>query len=269
MPYVYENRGAPLFAASFFKLSPGPHIHAHLELIYLTEGQTVATIDGKDYRLNQGELLLVFPNQIHFYRDQCPVNGKLITFSPELLPDIQKLLNTKLPYYPIIKEALPRLSIASRIERILAAYRSDLAFDRIAAKGELLLLMVHLLQQVQLQDLPINPDSTKNVLLYCAEHYKEPITLNRMAKELHLNRCYLSHIFSDRIKISFSTLINSLRTEQACKLLCKERSITDVAYDSGFASIRTFNRVFIQNTGMTPTEYIYSKATGMGASGPL
>ena len=60
--------------------------------------------------------------------------------------------------------------------------------------------------------------------------------------------------------IGFSDFINTLRVEHACELLEKGRSITDVAFASGFSSIRSFNRLFSRNMGMTPTEFIRRKS---------
>ena len=105
-------------------------------------------------------------------------------------------------------------------------------------------------------DAPTDHDSIKNVLTYCSEHYTEPLTLEILSRELHLNKYYISHIFKERMNIGFSDFVNSLRIEHACNLLEKGSNITDIAFASGFSSIRTFNRVFVQNTGMTPRDYI-------------
>ena len=55
--------------------------------------------------------------------------------------------------------------------------------------------------------------------------------------------------------ISYKDFINSLRVEHACKLLTKDISVTEVAYASGFTTIRTFNRAFLKHVGMTPRDY--------------
>ena len=47
-----------------------------------------------------------------------------------------------------------------------------------------------------------------------------------------------------------------LRIEHACSLLENGDNITEAAFSSGFSSIRTFNRVFVENMEMTPREYM-------------
>lgn len=126
----------------------------------------------------------------------------------------------------------------------------------LSAKGELLMILAEVLPHMRFVDTPIHRDSIKDVLLYCMQNYTEPLTLDMLAKDLHLNKYYISHIFKERLKISFPDFVNGLRVEHACELLSKECSITEVAFASGFSSIRTFNRAFVQRMGKNPTEYI-------------
>lgn len=102
-------------------------------------------------------------------------------------------------------------------------------------------------------------DSIKRLLQYCSENYTEPLTLDSISSNLHLNKYYISHIFKERMDIGFTDFVNNLRIEHACGLLERGVSITEVAFSSGFSSIRTFNRCFLQNMGMTPREYIKKK----------
>ena len=76
---------------------------------------------------------------------------------------------------------------------------------------------------------------------------------------MHLNKYYISHIFNERLNISFTDFINSLRIEHACSLLERGANITEVALSSGFSSVRTFNRVFLQTLNTTPRDYLKAK----------
>ena len=256
MLYSYEQRKLPLYAANFSMLTKMPHIHFHLELIYLTEGTSVAFADGEEQMMEAGDLYLSFPNQIHYYHAQKPPRGMIAIFAAEIFPDLQELLERKVPKCPVIKKEQLPPDLLPRMKNVVEAYESDMPFGKIEAKGELLLLLTKLLPQMDLVDLAASQDSVKNVLLYCMENYLQPLTLERMAKALHLNKYYISHIFNERIRIPFPEFINQLRMEHACKLLTGGSSITEVAYASGFSSIRTFNRVFLRQFGMSPSAYI-------------
>ena len=50
--------------------------------------------------------------------------------------------------------------------------------------------------------------------------------------------------------------MNRYRVQHACRLLRSTGdSITAIALQSGFSTIRNFNRAFREETGMTPREY--------------
>lgn len=256
MLYKFENRAIPLATFTLDSLSPRPHIHPHLELIYLTEGSAIATVDGQKFLLDTGNFFLSFPNQIHFYHDQAPVNGYIFIFSPENFKELREVFRTKIPTSPIIQTNYNIEEMTKILNMILVKNDSEAPFDKITAKGALLALLGELLSFITFTDAPADYDSVKNVLLYCSENYTEPLSLDTLSRELHLSRYYISHIFSDKLQVSFTDFINTLRVEHACSLLGKGANITEIALASGFASVRTFNRVFAEEMGMTPREYI-------------
>ena len=92
MPYTYESRKLPLYAACFTGLTPMPHIHFHLELIYLLEGKSVTFTDEEEHFMEAGDLYLSFPNQIHYYHDQKPIRGVIAIFSADVLPEFTRII---------------------------------------------------------------------------------------------------------------------------------------------------------------------------------
>lgn len=259
MLYKFENRAVALATLTLDYLTPRPHIHPHLELIYLTEGSTIATVDGKDFLLEKGTFFLTFPNQIHFYHDLAPVKGYIFIFTPEIFKELREVFRTKVPTSPIIQTDHDFDEMTKTLNMILVKNESEAPFDKIIAKGALLALLGELLSYADFTDAPADYDSVKNVLIYCSENYTEPLSLDLLSRELHLSRYYISHIFSDKLQVSFTDFINTLRIEHACSLLEKGVNITEIALSSGFSSVRTFNRVFAEEMGMTPREYIRRK----------
>ncbi len=85
------------------------------------------------------------------------------------------------------------------------------------------------------------------------------LTQANFAKRLSLSSHHLSEVFSFEFDKNFYQLINSYRIKEAKEILelpaNKDYKIIAVAYDAGFKSKTTFNRVFKEQTGYTPTEY--------------
>jgi AraC-like DNA-binding protein len=88
------------------------------------------------------------------------------------------------------------------------------------------------------------------------------ITLLELSRQLNVTPEYLSKILNKHLHQHFFDFINQFRVE-AFKDACRnpenhKLSIIGVAYDCGFNSKATFNRVFKNMTGTTPGNYLKS-----------
>lgn len=255
MPYEIENRKWDFTAIPIHNLLPMPHIHPHLELIYLEKGSGAAVLDHREYVLEAGDLFLSFPNQIHFYHVKDPVEGYMTIFAPTLFGDLKEVFQTKIPVCPVLhKDQIPS-DTGKRLEKMCEKLKTDLSYDKIGAKGWLLTLLGEILPLMAFEENPGDQDTIKNILKFCMENYTEPLSLQSLSKALNLNPYYISHIFSERMHISYNDFINNLRVEHACELLEKGSSITYIAYASGFSSVRTFNRAFLKYRNLSPRDY--------------
>jgi AraC-like DNA-binding protein len=90
--------------------------------------------------------------------------------------------------------------------------------------------------------------------------YLDPeITLPKLAQALDVPSAHLSQVLNDRLGRNFYEFINRYRVEAAQRRLAgpdsgRDKLIT-VALDCGFSSLATFNRVFKEISGRTPSEY--------------
>ncbi len=83
-----------------------------------------------------------------------------------------------------------------------------------------------------------------------------------LAEKLEISEAQLSHIINRYFNCNFNVLVNSHRVAEAKDRLCKEpeTSITAIAFEVGFNSIASFNRVFKDITGMAPSEWRHKKS---------
>lgn len=107
----------------------------------------------------------------------------------------------------------------------------------------------------------INSDTIEKRLKAIMEEDKafcdEDITLKNIAEELSITTHQLSEFLNTRLQMSFKTLINTYRVEEAKKLLRSEpeRSVLSIGLAVGFNSRSNFNIVFSKFTGKTPSEF--------------
>jgi AraC-like DNA-binding protein len=87
-------------------------------------------------------------------------------------------------------------------------------------------------------------------------YLKTELSIADLAKRLDLSVHQLSQLINSRFQTNFYGLINRLRIEEAKSLLGgSDLTVMEVAFESGFNSKTTFNRVFKELTGETPSQF--------------
>lgn len=91
---------------------------------------------------------------------------------------------------------------------------------------------------------------------YIYNHYSENITLSDLAKHEYLSTYYLSHFIRQATGLSFQQWLSAVRSEFAEKLLVStDRTISEIAFDVGFASTKYLISHFKKWYGCTPSKY--------------
>ena len=99
-------------------------------------------------------------------------------------------------------------------------------------------------------------DLTYQIVHYISNHFRDPLSLDSLSRSLGVSKYYLSHVFSEKMGMSFPEYLQSIRLNCAVSLIAGgEQSITEIAADSGFESQRTFYRAFRARFGITPLQY--------------
>ena len=250
--YRDDNYGRHVLACS-------AHLHHHIEFFLLLDGHSRATVDTDTYDVLPGDLLMVFPNQIHRYEEIKRERYILFIINPDLMPEFDTVFSRGVPRSAVIKNAMGDPSILPLLQLLAEQYEHPPQHYReLSLKGTLLALFSRLLAHLELTE-PCAQDSraVRAIVDYCARNYTPPsLSLEMLERDLHLSRFYISHLFSEKMNIGFNDYVNSLRISGACRLLQQtDLSITAVSERSGFNTCRTFNRSFAKLLGVSPSEY--------------
>lgn len=96
----------------------------------------------------------------------------------------------------------------------------------------------------------------RRIMEYVEDHYREKISLEQIAEEIHMNRTYISVMFKKETGGKFSDYLQKTRLDHARKLLEQTKmSIQEIAEQTGFFDAAHLGRVFKENYQMTPLEY--------------
>ena len=256
----YEKRTADLSFRSSerVRLKCSPHLHREIELVCFFSGHAVAYADSVRCDLEAGDVFIAFPNQIHHYDSMGPEQYYLFIVNPEIMPELADQFNLGLPHSPVIKGALKNPRIRQTVESLYHACGTEnTPFGGVMRQGYLLALFSELLSQMPLSHLHLgDSNALRAIVSFCTKNFTENLSLTLLEEKLHLNKYYISHLFSGKLGLRFNDYINSLRVSEACRyLLNTDYSITDISEKVGFNTLRTFNRAFIKQIGIPPTEY--------------
>ncbi|MFP4551104.1 MAG: helix-turn-helix transcriptional regulator, partial [Spirochaetales bacterium] len=107
---------------------------------------------------------------------------------------------------------------------------------------------------------PIPNTRMQDVIMYLEREFVNPVTVDDVLALVPLSRSHFHALFKEETGETFVSYLSSLRCSRAAELLCAtERSVLEVALDSGFNNISHFYHLFKRHFGVTPREYRESR----------
>lgn len=234
----------------------GPHLHSSLELVYVTEGTLELGIGEELYHMETGDLGMVFPDVIHHYQVFGENAHKI--YCVNLLPDSIGFFSEELqryaPVYPVIK----RKDLDEEVSYALCRMMLTKEKEFLILQAYLQIVLVRCIPLFELDEKSKigSDDLIYQTVTYISGHFRENITLDKMAQEIGVSKYAISRVFSGTFHSNFNQYLNDARIRYACmRLENTTDSVTEICLDSGFESQRTFNRVFKERYRMSPSQY--------------
>ena len=224
-------------------------IHSHIEFIFGLEGPLEVTVENNTYILNKGSCMVIMPYQVHSYLTRTSSEVFFIACPPDYISEYKQILTTTVFVPPIS----PFDSVTSGIisELIHSDFKDD--FKKKALLYYSLSGFFNNCESVE--RLPIEFDVFRRGIAHISEHFKENITLESVASSVGVTPSHLSRVLNKGNTSGFSNLLNTLRIYHAKQLLeTTDLSVSEIAFESGYNSIRNFNRFFYRHFGCTPKE---------------
>ena len=100
--------------------------------------------------------------------------------------------------------------------------------------------------------------------------YTEPrLSIRDVARRMGTNETYVSRALNDGLGVTFKACVHGMRVEHAKRRLREsDEPVLAVGLDAGFSSKSTFNRVFRDVAGLTPTAYRTSQVRESASQSP-
>ncbi len=261
MQVLYENRSQKFLCRhkTAQLLQCDPHMHYDIEIALLYSGYTRVEIDNKEPQFAEdSDVIFVFPNQIHAFATKQPEQYVLLIINPELFPEYAQLFAEHLPEGNIIKGAARDSELKSLADSLIRIYESkDTPYKDGMLRGYLLAFISRLLSLTRLKKgNSEDMHAIGSVMNYCMKNYNRPLSLDLLERELHISKYYISHIVNQKLGINFNDYVNSIRISNACRYLIEgKHSMLEISELVGFNTVRTFNRAFVKQIGISPRDY--------------
>ena len=257
-----------LWVVDHVVISVHEHFHNYYQLMICLGGSGEITVGNNRYRMSRGDVCLAEPMERHsLVQDDGMrlVEVKFVVLDRNLDENIRKM-----PEHFTIDSA----SIFERIERLSSAFYMTGIYSSEIIDYELFLLLAHLMRDsaekyeiryTEKTDSVAIPHSDASAELetrfdriveYIEHNISEPITLDTLADAVHFDKSYLTVKFKEIYGLSPMRYVAHTRLERAKALLSStDKSVTEVAHETGFSSIHYFSRHFKAKVGFTPGEY--------------
>ena len=99
-------------------------------------------------------------------------------------------------------------------------------------------------------------ETIKDVQAYIEQHYKDKLTVDRLADKFNMSRRTFERRFKKATRNTVAEYIQRVKIEGAKKQLeIGRRSINEVMVDIGYSDTQTFRNIFKRITGVTPVDY--------------
>lgn len=242
------------------------HCHSAVEIIMPVKGEVIYQLEDCTYNVQADEVLIVPPNCIHGLSMNMGSARYLLLFEPDSIFSMRDMqLVEGMLQTPIYLTGQPELSSAIRslLMQCVNCYDRREFMWNTMCYSYLMQLYVRLAQSNQAQDAPQRPEARRmepeivdSARLYIDQNFKRSISLEDVSAFTGFSKYYFSRVFKQQMGVSFSEYLRGKRLSMAEELLIHTRqSIQDIAVGAGFGSIATFNRVFRESRGCTPSRY--------------
>lgn len=247
-----------------------PHWHNASEFTLILKDNCVYKIKDDVYHLNSGDILLIWPRELHEILSSPKEGSVFIQFSADIIENNLDLVSASkfMSACHVIsakKEPETAQILRDIIYEIGDIYSKKPSFSETKCKILIyrLLLVIgdYVMREQHEQNGPATFSTTsrnyiRSACNYIAEHSMEDISQAEVAAKIGLSPYYFSKLFKEYLQTSFPQYLTRIRLQNAITLLTEDSlSITECAYMAGFQSTTTFNKVFLESVGCSPREY--------------
>ena len=247
------------------------HWHPYVEILLSLSDQNTAAVNFNPHDLRINDIVIVYPGELHSVQAPQEDSWLIIQFPVELLSGLSELSrlvsgHPRRHYLRYDPSQIQSEQMVMGIKKIVELYYSSESFCETKIFACMLNFFAQLGEYWSGDEegdgaLPTGKEQESLKLmteacLYITDNCVQPLTLDDAARHVGISKSHFSHLFKRYTGMTFVDYLTNERIRRAETIsLDPSRHITDIAFESGFSSISTFNRAFRKVKGISPSEF--------------
>ena len=236
------------------------HTHQRAELFLFVAGKAVYHVEGSEYPLSPGDIMLMRPTEAHFIETDTNYDYEriILNFDPGIVTDLDP--NNTLVHPLFDRKAgkrnhYPATSFSQETYRTHLEQMLSADCDRLTALAHLILLMQELYNVFIHSETGSQPDTPEyRIIRYINKNLDKELTLTELCDKFFLSRAQLCLRFKNATGTSVGKYISSKRLILAQQMIARGMRPTDVYYACGYQDYSTFYRAYSRFFGHSPKQ---------------
>ena len=235
------------------------HTHTHAEVYYFLGGKVTYHIEGSEYTLVPGDILLLRPGEAHCAQvsSQPDYERICLHFDPKLLSSLDPEGSLIRPFFDRQpgKRNLYRTD-NDACTQLLSSMTVPKAEPRLNILGNLILLLKHISDAFEAgHEGSRTPDTLEYRLIsYINKNLEGELTLHELCDRFFVSRTQLCRLFKQATGTSVGNYISTKRMLLARELLLQGQKPTEIYTICGYRDYTAFFRAYTRQYGHSPRE---------------
>lgn len=247
------------------------HYDVELSFIYFICGVGQIKIEGKQYTIEDGDLILLKPSELYHceVKDGTYHERLVLYFNSNLLKNFGcEGTDFFEPFYKrmdgfenkISKAIIEKEKIDVNVSELLELIKKTNEADKIVSVCKVVEILAKLRNVISenLSECGLEIKEShliNNLIAYINQNFNRDISLDDIAKEFYMDKFYISRLFKEHVGVTIWNYVIFRRLTAFNDLICADTSIEDAYLRVGFQNYSNFFRLYKKHMNMTPSQY--------------
>ncbi len=240
----------------------------HYEVGYAISGDRITITPTETYSYHAGNVSMTPKFMYHrtIPGSDAPYENYLIKFTADFIKPFVDVIGTN-TFNELYEERI--FCFTDDIQKIIhnmfadmqTEYNKSTPYKNLILQGMLFRLFTTIMEnRLPMERVVYHPTPLTapivDAISYIETHYYDKLSLEHVADSVHLSTAYFSRLFASQLGMPYSKYVNNVRIRHAKILLAQtDKSIMDVALETGFCNGDYLSTQFKKATGLSPSKF--------------